>query len=291
MHQYLEAVGFSNIKTRQEERKLLSGIETDFTGHEVIALEEEVDFCEFHREYGPGIGVKMYGEINEFDEFDCEYYFPYFEGSGATSHVDVVVEKKIDQEAYLGVCEDARVGISIIFQVQNGLEYMRERQLGNLSKRSVNVTLSGLANSGKVLFPIIKDDASEQAKKEDARNRMMLQSAARQGSPEAIESLTLDDIDTYTQVSKRIAKEDVFSIVETYFMPHGLECTSYSILGIILEMRIILNDETKESLYVFTLDVNDIIFDVCVPVEKVLGEPEIGRRFKADIWLLGRINF
>lgn len=291
MHQYLEAIGFSDIKTRQKEREMLKEVETDFTGHELLSLEENVDFCEYRKEYGSGIGIKVCGQMDVDEIFEREYYFPYFEGSGATSHADVVVEKKLDQESYLGVCEDARVGVSIIFQVQNGIEYMRERELGNLAKHSVNVTLSGLARSGKILFPVIKNEATEQVKREDARNRMMLQSAARQGSHEAIESLTLDDIDTYTKVSQRIIKEDVFSIVETYFMPYGLECTSYSVLGVILDMRMIVNEATKKNLYVFTLDINDMTFDVCVPADRLLGEPEIGRRFKGEIWLQGHINF
>ena len=47
---------------------------------------------------------------------------------------------------------------------------------------------------------------------------------------------------------------------------------------------------TKEEIYVFTVDVNELRFDICVPVKSVLGEPAIGRRIKADIWLQGKIN-
>ena len=174
-----------------------------------------------------------------------EYYFPYFEGSGVTSYADVVVEKKIDQEAYLGVCEDARVGVSIIFQLQNNVEYMKEYQLQTLGTRSTSVTLAGLANRGKILLPIVKNEAVQQ-QQEEAHNRMMLLSAARQGDSQALESLTLDDIDTYSKVSQRIGKEDVLSIVATYFMPYGLECTLYSILGEILDMQMVVNDKTND---------------------------------------------
>ena len=106
-----------------------------------------------------------------------------------------------------------------------------------------------------------------------------------------MESLTLDDIDIYSKVSKRLVTEDVFSIVDTYFMPYGVECDRYSILGEILELHTIENEETREELYVMKLDVNELQFDVCVPVKEVLGEPAVGRRFKADMWLQGRINF
>ncbi len=56
---------------------------------------------------------------------------------------------------------------------------------------------------------------------EAARKRSRLIAEARKGDEEAIESLTLEDIDMYTTISRRIQKEDVFSIVETYFMPLG----------------------------------------------------------------------
>ena len=65
---------------------------------------------------------------------------------------------------------------------------------------------------------------------------MMLMSAAKEGNPDAIESLTLDDIDTYAAVSKRIRGEDIYSIVDTHFMPAGLECDQYAILGEILNI-------------------------------------------------------
>ena len=47
--------------------------------------------------------------------------------------------------------------------------------------------------------------------------------AAREGDEEAMESLTLEDIDTYSMISKRIMTEDILSIVDTYFMPYGID--------------------------------------------------------------------
>ncbi len=42
--------------------------------------------------------------------------------------------------------------------------------------------------------------------------RNQLIEAARRGDEDAIESLTLEDMDTYTTISRRIQKEDVFSL-------------------------------------------------------------------------------
>lgn len=74
-------------------------------------------------------------------------------------------------------------------------------------------------------------------------------------------------------------------------MPYGVECDIYSIMGEILAYRERENTMTKEKLYQMKLDVNALQFDICVPKSRLLGEPEIGRRFKGKIWLQGFINY
>lgn len=171
------------------------------------------------------------------------------------------------------------------------MEYIKEATLGGLNKSSISITFSGLALSGKILLPVTKDAGAADKRAKDLRNRMMLMSAAKEGNPDAIESLTLDDIDTYAAVSKRIRGEDIYSIVDTHFMPAGLECDQYAILGEILNIDTIENLLTGKKLYVLTVETNELQFDVCIPVEKVIGEPAVGRRLKAQIWLQGHINF
>lgn len=291
MHEYLKAIGFSNLKTKKELKRILLDVEESFHEHEMISLYEEVDFCEFRKKYGDNFGIAVCGELDENDIFEKEYYYPYFKGEGITSYSDIVIEKRMEKEMYVGICEDVKVGVNLIFHLQNMMEYRRQRRLGNLHKISTSVTLSGLADKGTVLFPILKSPAQEQNKLEESRNRMMLLSAAKNGDQKAMESLTLDDIDTYSQVVKRLVTEDIFSIVDTYFMPYGVECDRYSIMGTILDIKETENNVTKESVYILTLDVNELKFDVCIPKKQLLGEPEIGRRFKGNIWLQGYINF
>ena len=291
MHEFLKAIGFSDLHSRKELKEIVSAVENDFSIEQRITLEENVDYCERKKEFGDNIGITVCGEINEDGKFEREYYYPYFEGTGVTSYADVILEKRMEKEMYAGLCEEMKVGVSLIFHLQNMVEYRREKRLGHIKKNSITVTLSALAESGTILFPIQKDELQEQRSQEDARNRMMLMSAAKSGDQQAIESLTLDDIDIYSQVSKRLITEDIFSIVDTYFMPYGVECDRYSIMGTILGIKEIHNSYTNEELYIFTLDVNELVFDVCVPKKSVMGEPEIRRRFKGNIWLQGRINF
>lgn len=291
MHQYLKAIGFDQIRTRRQLKEVLKEVETTFTHQTIVSYTEEADYCEYQKEFGDNVGIFLCGELDEAENFEADYYFPYFKGSGVTSYADVIVERKIDSESYIGICEDEKVGISLIFFLQNGIDYMKELQLGFIPKHGTSVTFSALAQSGKVLFPVKKDEASAARRKMELQNRKKLLNAARTGDQNAIETLTLDDIDTYSKVSRRLISEDVFSIVDTYIMPYGVECDQYSILGEILAFRKTVNKFTGKELYQMRLDVNELIFDVCVPADQVLGEPAPGRRFKAAVWLQGYINF
>lgn len=291
MHQYLKAIGFGNIQTKNELKKLLQKTKEECTHQIVVSYNQETDYCELQKEYGQGIGITLCGELDEQEHFEEDYYFPYFEGSGITTCADVIVERRIEKEEYVGICEDARVGITLIFHLQNGIEYMKECQLGIKRGNNTTVTFSGLALSGKILLPVRKSEQQMKNEMKNSQNRKQLLNAARNGDQDAIETLTLDDMDIYSRVSRRLIYEDVFSIVDTYFMPYGVECDMYSILGEILAVRERENLLTKELLYQMKLDVNEMQFDICVPKNQVLGEPEIGRRFKGTIWLQGNINF
>lgn len=291
MHQYLKAIGFDNIKTRKDLKNLLSDVRENYTHQVIVSYLPGEDFCELSRKYGDEIGVALCGELDENDQFEQSYYFPYFLGSGISTYAEVAVERKIEDEQYVGMCEDPRIGISLIFTVQNGIEYMRELQAGLESEHAKTINLAGLALSGTVLLPVVKDERQIENEQKASDNRKMLLRAARNGDQSAIETLTLDDIDTYSQVSKRLVNEDILSIVDTYFMPYGMECDLYSVMGVICAVRKRKNEMTGVELYQMILDVNELKFDVCVPVNEVLGEPDIGRRFKTTVWLQGYIGF
>ena len=291
MHKYSKAIGFGGDISGSMMRKVEEEVRREFTSHERMILDEDTDYCEFRKILGERLELAMYGVMDLDENFEKEYSVPVFQGKGITTYADVIVEKKIDKEAYIGICEDARVDISLMFYLQNPMEYVRELQSGNLSKKKTSVTLAGLAYDGTVLFPVTKNEKDKKEQREQFRDRMMLVSAARKGDSEAIETLTLKDMDTYQKVSKRVVTEDIFSIIDTYFMPYGVECDLYSIMGEILDMDLVINEVTREKIMILTLDVNEMIFDVCIPKAHILGEPAVGRRFRTNIWLQGKINF
>ena len=65
-------------------------------------------------------------------------------------------------------------------------------------------------------------------------------------------------------ISQRLTKEDVFSIVDSFFMPSGLECDQYSVMGEITEMNTTKNAVTGEQVYELGLVCNDVPIDICI---------------------------
>lgn len=291
VHKYLRAIGFGKLNNRKELKELLTKAIQNAAERAYVTNGEETMFAEFSMSYGENIGIAVRGEFDEESNFTYEYYFPYLRGSGITSEEDVSIERHAAMESYAGVCDDLKVGVSLIFYLQNVIPYLKVKNNDSLPVRGTTLTVSGLSCQGTVMMPIIKNENQKKRIKRNATNRNSLIAAARKGDEDAIESLTLEDMDTYTTISRKIMKEDVFSLVDTYFMPYGVECDQYSILGEIMECHTIINNFTKETIYQMTVSCNDLVFDICINQIDLLGEPVVGRRFKGIIWLQGFINF
>ena len=215
----------------------------------------------------------------------------YVRGNNVSSYEDISVERHSDKESYAGVCDEARLGVSLIFYIQNVVPYIRVKNAGLLPIRGTSVTLSALSLEGTIVMPLAKSEDSRAQAKKSGTERMKLVEAARRGDGSALESLTLNDLDTYSAVSRKIVTEDVFTLVDTYFMPYGAECDLYSILGEILLIENLTNNLTGDELVKLTLVCNEIILDICINKQDLYGEPAIGRRFKGIIWLQGNINY
>ncbi len=293
LHKYLRAVGFSKIKTRKQLEELITECVKNSEKREYITMETEEDgiFVECTKEFASDMGIVVRGEFDEENNFSYDYYFPYLKGSGVSSEEDVTIERHAEKESYAGVCDDLRIGVTLIFYFQNIIPYLKLRREDRLPIKGTTLILSGLSTSGSIMLPIIKNEKEKKKVKKVARDRNHLIAEARKGDEEAIESLTLEDMDTYTTISRKIQKEDVFSIVDTYFMPYGVECDQYSVLGEITACELIRNKMTSEEIHRMTVNCNELIFDICINKEDLLGEPEVGRRFKGTLWMQGFINF
>ncbi len=291
MHKFMRAIGFSKLDSQKKLQELLTDVIINADRRNITRNQENILLGEFCKDFANGMGIAVCGEFDSEERFTYEYYYPYLEGEGITSYEDVSVERHAEKESYAGVCDDIKVGISLIFYLKNKIPYVRAQATGKLPVRGTTLTLSALSVSGTVMLPIKKDKEQLQRVKQESATRSSLMAAARKGDEDAIETLTLEDMDMYTAISKRIHKEDVFSLVDTYFMPYGVECDHYSVLGEIMEMNLVTNKVTGEKIYILKICTNELTFDLSINIIDLYGEPQVGRRFKGVIWLQGNINF
>lgn len=291
MHRFMRAIGFSEYTDRNKLKELLKDVILTADQRAYTINDEDVMLGEFSKGFAENMGITVCGEFDEEDKFTYEHYYPYLRGRGITSTEDISVERHASRESYAGVCDDIKVGISLIFYLQNRIPYVKAHFCGELPIRGTTLTMSALSVQGSVLLPIEKDEEQKQRIIQDSVNRTNLIAAARKGDEDAIELLTMEDMDMYSTISRKIQKEDVFSIVDTYFMPYGVECDHYSVLGEIMECTRVRNRFTGEEIFLLKICCNELTFDVAINIIDMLGEPKVGRRFKGTIWLQGFINF
>ena len=289
MHSYLRSIGFRNIG--RSEMKAIFRDAIKHPDHIDTALDSEgYEFTEIRKEIVPGMGLCFRGSEDDNGSFSMDYYFPYKEPDLLSTLTPVEVVKESDREGYLGICEEVRLGVDLIFYIQDVMDILESEQRKSKVVNFGGVALCGLASSGKILLPVMMTEMETQRAKKYNEKRWELISQAREGDQGAFEELTLDDMDIYNNITRRIESEDVMTIVKNYFMPSGIESDKYSVLGDIVEYRKIINHFTMEAVYMILLGCNDILFEVCINERDLLGEPMPGRRFKGDLWLQGKVK-
>ncbi|MBS5933417.1 MAG: DUF3881 family protein [Clostridiales bacterium] len=291
MHSYLRSVGFSNIKKREDLEQILGMVMAQPTEKYVTSERENYVEAELAKDFSDRLGVAVRGEYDEKGFFHLEHYYPYFKGKLTSIREEVAINKRVDTDAYTGMCDDLRIGVSLIFYLQNVIDYIDCVQKNRWNGRAVPIMLTGLATEGKILLGTTKDSNTERNIISDSKQRTQLLAEAKKGNQEAIDSLTIDDIDLYAMVSRRIRYEDIYSIVESTFIPYGSESDNYTIIANIVEVKRLQNEFTNEYIYDLVVECNDIMLEVCINEKDLVGTPEPGRRFKGNIWLQGTITF
>ena len=290
MHKFLRAIGFSHI-TKEQLQHIFADIISAPTVQKAALDSEGNEFAELSKEYGDFFGISVRGVYNEDDTFEMEYYYPYLCGKHISTIEPAEVEKHAEKESYAGICDEVRIGVTLIFYLQNVVDYLAVSKSKGYMNLADGVILAALSTEGKILFPINKAEKKVPHAPKEGTDRNHLIAAARDGDEDAIENLTLEDIDTYSLLSKRITHEDVLSIVDTYLMPYGIESDQYSVLAEIMDVSLLQNRFTEENVYSMEIMCNDILFSVCINQKDLLGEPEVGRRFKGNIWMQGSVKY
>ena len=291
MHKFLRAVGFSQYTEKKQVQKLIRDIIIHADERSYTTVGKKTLVAEFDRNFAEDIGIAVCGEFDEDDTYSFDYYLPYLRSDLVSTAEDISIERHAAKESYAGICDDPKVGVSLIFYLQNMISYLKLQGEGKIPAKGTSLNLSALSCQGTIMMPIQKTEWQKKKIAKDAVQRNRLIQAARGGDEEAMESLTLEDMDTYTSISRKIQKADIFSLVDTYFMPYGVECDQYSVLGEITDMKLVTNGLTGEKVHIMTLCCNDLNLKVAINSIDLLGEPAVGRRFKGSVWLQGQVNF
>lgn len=175
---------------------------------------------------------------------------------------NITIQKQTDKESYAGVCEDYHLGMTIIFYVINIADYAKSKWLNYSNRQITKVKFSALSVAGTVLLGMhhSKHQIAVESKGRNRRNQLL--DAARNGDTDAMEQLTYDEMNTYTSISSRVIKEDVLSIIDTSFMPCGVECDHYMVIGNIYAVEKLQNIYSKEIVYNLLIEANGLMINV-----------------------------
>ena len=289
MHSYLRAIGFSKYKSRRQLEPVYKSCLREPSRKEVTTISVDTSMLQFEKDFDKNLGISLVGEVDAAGACSIEHYFPYYKGRYFMEFEGISIEKQTDKESYAGVCEDLRLGMTIIFYVVNIADYAKSKWFNYSNRGMTRVKLSGLSTEGTVLLG---------TKKPSGRNAGPDLSApffAPPGmgdleDPHEYHDPINHEYGRYELLTTRACREDLLTIVETSFMPCGVECDHYLVVGNILEVREMKNSFTEEKIYNLLIEANYLTIDVVINQEDLMGEPEVGRRFRGEIWLQGVVQ-
>ena len=290
MHTYIRAIGFSKKESQVDIETLIKDVVLQADSVKTIIKNNGNIYVEYQRSFGENIGITVRGEEDEKGTFHIGTYFPFLKSTFKEGMLEeeIYINKKVDSDAYTGMCDDNHVGVSLIFYVQNIEQYIKSGET-RLTLNNKKIKLVALSSSGKIILPTQKRIYSHIASKIDNAVKNQLMDEAKNGDMQALDILSMSDMDNNAALAERIKHEDLFSIVETSFIPYGSESDLYTVLGNILSARQLKNTETGELIWVLKIVCNDIPIELAINADDLMGFPSPGMRFKGVIWMQGEL--
>lgn len=287
----MRAIGF-NISSKRALENILKCIVETGEVHKIASVNSEREnVAEIKKYFSPGAGVAVHGYYNEDNEFVREYYFPFAEGDGKRIKADIKISRHMGKTSFAGSCEDLQLGLTTIFYLQNGMDFIEHLIDNGRSTFCAPFSLTGLSSSGTIILPISKSKNQIRFQNMVSRLHRKWLNDAKLGDEEALENLTMEDYDLYSQAVKMLRKEDLFTIVDSTFMPYGVECDHYMVVGEIIAVKELENTFSLDKIYNLTINCNDMEIGIVINKNDLTGEPLVGRRFRGSIWLQGRVDF
>ena len=158
MHDYLRAVGFSSIKNKKEYMDVIQNVLEEPTDVFMLPCTADSSFGGMGKAYAEGLGIMAFGEFSKESDLEVEFSFPYIVGRETSFTERITVEKQLDKESYMGVCDEVNLGVSLIFQLLNIKDFIEYKDEHGKFTRPVSVALSALSTHGKIILPVYKDE-------------------------------------------------------------------------------------------------------------------------------------
>lgn len=268
MHSYLRAIGLSKYNTRRQLESVYMNALRNPNRKIVTNIGVNTSLIQIEKDFAPGMGLAFIGECDTDGNIFIEHYYPYIRGKDFLSYDKINIKEQTSNESYYGFCEDANINMSLIFFLQNTVDYAKSKWFNYSNRNFTNVRLSAFSTDATVILGIKP-------------------SLTKLPPVESLDDLTPDSVDP---LEVRMQKEDILTIVSTSFMPYGIECDHYLIIGNILEVELLKNKFTKEKVYKLLVEANKLVFTLAINKADLLGEPAVGRRIKGEIWMQGFVQ-
>lgn len=262
MKSAMRAIGFSDLKTSESWEELKSDVLLEGSSSFIREYEDGKLIVESYKKYADRVYLLVRSGLTEEDQDGAIYSVdecePYVEAKHLLDVQDLEIEGiSADEFRYHVICQEVGTGIQVIFQLQNLIEYFDCLDDNMLEYRGINIV--GIAIEGTIVLPLEVNEKEEQE---------------------------LDQ-----QFKKELYTTDILTLVDGYFVPVPEIETEYAILGLIQELEILQNENTKEKMYWMHLDIMGMPIEIIINMEDLVGKPYVGMRFMGTCKVQGTIEF
>lgn len=286
---YIKSLGFSAFDSKKKAEKLVQEVMKEPTQRYISNYKDEKLKVEYYKEYGEDFGLVVRGELDEKEEITVHTIIPYAKGEIlTTSHeIDVIGQENI--YSFSGYCDEEVSGTPISFYLQNVVDYQEIEEEENVYVKGVYLT--GFSVEGTVVLPIEKDEEDVELENAEQLLREELLKQARDGDEDAMDALEEEAIEASRVLRERLKSEDILSILEGFFIPIDDDDDVYSVLGTIETVKQLKNSMTGEKVYKLGVQCMNILVEMYINEDDLVGQPLVGMRFKGTTWVHGTIEF
>ncbi|MEG0013008.1 MAG: DUF3881 family protein [Cellulosilyticaceae bacterium] len=289
MESPIKVIGFSALDDKYSVDEIVTEILDNPTSQAAMKIDSNRILAEYIKEFAPDtyimtrVAVDKTKEKPNIEVLQCE---AYVHASHNLDIQSVDIERIDEEEDYYVICEEKNTSMQIIFWLQNVIEYL---EAVKKHKKCKQINIAALALEGTIILPVEKDEEDEVIEKEEREKLKNILQQMKEGDEEARQLLEEEEKELDKQLKQRLREEDFLTIMSGYFIPTTIEDAVYAVLGEITAIKKRKNTKTKENLYVFDLNVNEMPLEVIVNSKTLIGMPSIGMRFMGTCWVQGRV--